>query len=81
MPRPIALLNASLAEKRLLQVRLQRPVAVVNDVNAGALGEWRYGAGRGTSDFVYIACGTGVGGGENGMTVAPALVQPSCMCA
>ena len=49
--------------RRLLQERLQRPVAVANDVNAGALGEWRYGAGRGTRDFIYIACGTGVGGG------------------
>ncbi len=27
--------------KRLLQERLQRSVAVVNDVNAGALSEWR----------------------------------------
>ena len=49
--------------QRLLIERLQRPVAIGNDVNAGALGEWRYGAGRGTSHFVYLACGTGVGGG------------------
>lgn len=49
-------------QRRLIE-RLQRPVAIGNDVNAGALGEWRYGAGRGTSHFIYIACGTGVGGG------------------
>jgi glucokinase len=49
--------------RNLLRERLGRPVAIGNDVNAGALGEWRYGAGRGTRHFVYIACGTGVGGG------------------
>lgn len=49
--------------QRLLAERLGRPVAIGNDVNAGALGEWRYGAGRGTGNFIYIACGTGVGGG------------------
>ena len=47
----------------LLAARLDRPVTIGNDVNAGAYGEWRYGAGRGTRDLVYIACGTGVGGG------------------
>ncbi|CAA9568191.1 MAG: Glucokinase [uncultured Thermomicrobiales bacterium] len=46
-----------------LRERLGRPVTIGNDVNAGAFGEWRYGAGLGTRDFVYIACGTGVGGG------------------
>lgn len=47
----------------LFRERLGRPVALGNDVNAGALGEWRYGAGRGMRHFVFIACGTGVGGG------------------
>lgn len=49
--------------RNLLRERLGRPVAIGNDVNAGALGEWRYGAGRGTRNFIYLACGTGVGGG------------------
>lgn len=47
----------------LMAARLGRPVAIGNDVNAGAFGEWHYGAGQGTRDFIYIACGTGVGGG------------------
>lgn len=49
--------------RNLLRERLARPVAIGNDVNAGALGEWRHGAGRGTRHFIYLACGTGVGGG------------------
>jgi len=47
----------------LFAARLGRPIALGNDVNAGALGEWRYGAGRGMRNFVFVACGTGVGGG------------------
>ncbi|MCB1161883.1 ROK family protein [bacterium] len=38
-------------------------VAVENDVNALAYGEWRLGAGRGTRHLACLALGTGVGGG------------------
>ncbi len=36
---------------------------LANDADLGALGEFRYGAGRGTQDMIYIAAGTGVGAG------------------
>lgn len=38
------------------------PTAVDNDVNALAMGECRWGAGRGLSHLLYLALGTGVGG-------------------
>jgi len=40
-----------------------RPTFLVNDANAAALGEMRYGAARKVSDFVYITVSTGIGGG------------------
>jgi glucokinase len=48
---------------RLLGARLGVPAFVDNDVNALALGEWRWGAGRGARSLVMLALGTGVGGG------------------
>ncbi len=38
-------------------------VFVENDANAGALGESRFGAGRGCSDMLFFTVSTGVGGG------------------
>jgi glucokinase len=39
------------------------PVAVGNDANMAALGECRFGAGKGHSDLIYITISTGIGGG------------------
>jgi glucokinase len=46
-----------------LAKRLGCPVRVDNDANAQALGEFRYGAGRGSRHMVYLTVSTGVGGG------------------
>lgn len=47
----------------VMRERLGMPVWLENDANAGALGENRYGAGRGTRHMLYITVSTGVGGG------------------
>ena len=43
--------------------RFHVPIVVDNDANAGTLGEWRFGAGRGFDDLLYVNVGTGIGGG------------------
>lgn len=50
-----------LAER--LRKRLGLSVAVVNDANAIAWGEARFGAGRSFDSFLTVTLGTGVGGG------------------
>jgi glucokinase len=47
----------------LLARRLEAPAFVDNDVNALAVGEWLWGAGRGARSLVLMAIGTGVGAG------------------
>lgn len=46
-----------------LQARFVCPVAIDTDVNAAALAEARYGAGRDCNSLTYVTVGTGIGGG------------------
>ncbi|WP_306209219.1 ROK family transcriptional regulator [Actinoplanes sp. RD1] len=47
----------------VLSERLGTVVVAENDANLAALAEWTWGAGRGSSDFLYVMCSAGVGGG------------------
>ena len=46
-----------------LQKRLPFPVSLENDGISAAIGEWRFGAGRGFENVVYVTVSTGIGGG------------------
>ncbi len=39
------------------------PAFLMNDANACALAEWRFGAGRGCNNMIFLTMGTGLGGG------------------
>jgi glucokinase len=45
------------------RVRYGAPVALQNDANAAALAEWRWGAGRGCRNVIFLTFGTGMGAG------------------
>lgn len=71
------------------------PAALENDATAAALGEYRYGSGRGTMTMLYLTVSTGIGGGavlngalhrgaaDNGGEYGHILVRSggrSCLC-
>ena len=51
------------ALQEALERLLNMNVTIDNDVNVGAVGEHRFGAGRGADDLVVMFVGTGIGGG------------------
>ncbi|UKS24376.1 ROK family protein [Paenibacillus sp. HWE-109] len=46
-----------------IQERFGVPTGLQNDANACALAEWRYGAGVGTRNMIFLTFGTGMGAG------------------
>jgi glucokinase len=48
---------------KLFKSKYSIPVAIQNDANACALAEWKYGAGKGSKNMVFITFGTGLGAG------------------
>lgn len=53
--------RVELAEK--LSEKLKLPVHIQNDALCAAIGEQRYGAGKGAVNLLHITLGTGIGGG------------------
>lgn len=49
--------------KDLFQQQFNVPIFVENDANTAALGEYMFGAGRGSKEMVYMTISTGIGGG------------------
>ncbi len=47
----------------MLQRELKSRIVIANDASLAALGEHRYGAGRGVPNLLYLTVSTGVGGG------------------
>jgi len=49
--------------KKALQAEFKRPAAIINDVDAGTYGEYRFGAGSKGRCVIGVFPGTGIGGG------------------
>ena len=54
-------INFPLTEK--LSAHFGVPAYLDNDANLAALGEWKFGAGQGHHDLLYLTISTGIGGG------------------
>lgn len=46
-----------------LESRFGVPAKLLNDANAGAVAEWRFGAGQGCENMLFLTFGTGLGAG------------------
>jgi glucokinase len=46
-----------------LRERFKMPIFIANDARCATLGEYVHGTGKGTSNFVLLTLGTGIGGG------------------
>lgn len=57
--------------KSEIEKRFGVETRVGNDANLAALGEWKYGAGQGFQDLIFITVSTGIGGGiiSNGQLI------------
>ena len=47
----------------MLEEKFRVPCGIHNDANACAMAEWKYGAGKGTQNMIFLTFGTGMGAG------------------
>ncbi|MEN8122258.1 MAG: ROK family protein [Bacteroidota bacterium] len=47
----------------IIQTEFNIPSYLQNDANAGALAEWKFGAGKGYNNVIFLTFGTGLGAG------------------
>lgn len=47
----------------IIEQEFDKKAFLINDANAAALAEFRFGAGRGSCCFIYVTVSTGIGGG------------------
>lgn len=48
---------------KILKECFPLPIYLENDANAGALAEWKFGAGKGCENMIFMTFGTGLGAG------------------
>jgi glucokinase len=48
---------------KIVEDQLGVKAGLQNDANACALAEWKFGAGKGTQNMIFLTCGTGLGAG------------------
>lgn len=48
---------------QIIRERFDREVYLENDANASAIAEWKFGAGRGSKNMIFLTFGTGMGAG------------------
>ena len=48
---------------KMIEDKFSVPTGIENDANACALAEWKFGAGRGTENMIFLTFGTGMGAG------------------
>ena len=53
----------NLCVTELLGEKYHVPVTLINDADACAIAEWKFGAGKGYENMIFLTCGTGFGAG------------------
>ena len=48
---------------KMINERIKLPAYLCNDANACAVAEWKFGAGRGSNNMIFLTFGTGLGAG------------------